>query len=69
MVLYDQDLIRDEVACFFWFHTGFITQESTIFEKASIDMACSDSKCKVCGCTCELIVQAPFETSLPTLLE
>lgn len=49
VVLYDQDLMppRDEIACFLWFHTGFLTQSPTRFEKQEIDMAWSDKKCKV----------------------
>ena len=49
LVLYDHDTMppRDEVACFLWFHTGFVTTRSTVFEKEEIDMAWSDRRCKV----------------------
>jgi len=49
LVLYDNDTMppRDELTCFMWFHTGFITSASTVFEKEAIDMAWSDRKCKV----------------------
>ena len=47
IVLYDQDAMRDEVACFLWFHTAFISQKTTTFTKDQIDMACHDPKCKV----------------------
>lgn len=49
VVLYDHDTMppRDEVACFLWFHTGFVAQSTMVFEKHEIDMAWSDKKCKV----------------------
>jgi hypothetical protein len=49
VVLYDHDNMppREEVACFLWFHTGFVTTSPLVFEKYEIDMAWSDKKCKV----------------------
>lgn len=49
VVLYDHDNMppREEVACFLWFHTGFVTTSPQVFEKYEIDMAWSDKKCKV----------------------
>ena len=37
----------DEVGCFLWFHTGFISETITHFTKDQIDMACSDQKCRI----------------------
>ena len=41
VVLYDYDNFppRNELCCFLWFHTGFISQDVTIFEKDEIDIA------------------------------
>ena len=49
VVLYDQHKVthRNELMCFLWFHTGFITEERTVFDKCDVDIAWSDSKCKV----------------------
>ena len=49
VILYDRDRMppRDQMVCFLWFHTGFISETVTTFEKDSIDMAWSDKKCKV----------------------
>jgi hypothetical protein len=49
VVLYDNDLLppRDQLVCFFWFHTGFIEQPRVVLDKDHIDVACNDNRCRV----------------------
>ena len=39
--VYDYDNMppRNELVCFLWFHTGFIFNDVTVFEKNDIDIA------------------------------
>lgn len=56
LMLYDQDIMTDAIACFLWFHTGFITEQTTEFVKSEIDMAAADHKCKVFSANFKIIL-------------
>eukprot|EP00291_Cryptomonas_curvata_P017130 CAMPEP_0172171826 /NCGR_PEP_ID=MMETSP1050-20130122/12107_1 /TAXON_ID=233186 /ORGANISM="Cryptomonas curvata, Strain CCAP979/52" /LENGTH=1269 /DNA_ID=CAMNT_0012843299 /DNA_START=441 /DNA_END=4250 /DNA_ORIENTATION=- len=45
----DPDLKRDELCCFVCFHTGFVAADREVFAKDAVDIAASDTQCKVFG--------------------